>query len=92
MGVALDERLAGGDALSGARQAPGIAAALGSRALEADAFQTTACWWLSLAALVGMGLNGLLGWWWADPAAGFVIAGLVVKEGLEAWRGEHDCC
>lgn len=68
------------------------AAALGSRALEADAFQTTACWWLSLAALIGMALNGLLGWWWADPAAAFVIVALIVKEGLEAWRGEHDCC
>lgn len=68
------------------------AAALGSRALEADAFQTTACWWLSVAALVGLTLNGAFGWWWADPAAAFVIAGLVVKEGLEAWEGEHDCC
>lgn len=68
------------------------AAALGSRALAADAFQTTACWWLSLAALVGMTLNGALEWWWADPVAAFVIAGLVVKEGKEAWEGEHDCC
>ena len=68
------------------------AVALGSRALEADAFQTTACWWLSLAALVGVTLNGALGWWWADPIAAFVIAGLVVKEGKEAWEGDHDCC
>lgn len=65
---------------------------LGSRAMEADAFQTTACWWLSLAALVGIGLNGVFGWWWADPLAAFVISGLVVKEGLEAWAGKDDCC
>ena len=69
-----------------------VASELGSRAMEADAVQTTACWWLSLAALVGIGLNGLLGWWWADPAAALVIAGLVVKEGRDAWRGESDCC
>lgn len=69
-----------------------VARELGSRAMEADAFQTTACWWLSLATLVGVGLNGLLGWWWADPIAGFVIAGFVVKEGREAWKGEQDCC
>lgn len=69
-----------------------VARELGSRAMEADAFQTTACWWLSLAALVGIGLNGLLGWWWADPIAGAVIACLVVKEGREAWKGEQDCC
>lgn len=68
-----------------------VARQLGSRAMEADAFQTTACWWLSLATLVGVGLNGLLGWWWADPVVAFVIAGLVVKEGWLAWKGE-DCC
>ncbi|WP_438027025.1 cation transporter [Sorangium sp. So ce233] len=65
---------------------------LGSRAMEADAFQTTACVWLSLATLAGIGLNGALGWWWADPIAALVVALLVVKEGVEAWRGERDCC
>lgn len=69
-----------------------VARDLGSRAMEADAFQTTACWWLSIAALVGLGLNGALGWWWADPVAGLVIAGLVVKEGRDAWSGENPCC
>jgi divalent metal cation (Fe/Co/Zn/Cd) transporter len=69
-----------------------LAIRLGSRALEADAFQTTACWWLSIAALIGVGLNGAFSWWWADPLAACVIAVLVAKEGLEAWRGEHDCC
>jgi cation diffusion facilitator family transporter len=64
---------------------------LGSRSLEADAFQTTACWWLSLAALVGIGLNAALSWWWADPAAAVVISLLIIHEGREAWRGE-DCC
>ncbi len=69
-----------------------VAAELESRAMEADAFQTTACWWLSLAALVGVGANGLLGWWWADPGAALLIAGLIAKEGRHAWSGEHDCC
>jgi divalent metal cation (Fe/Co/Zn/Cd) transporter len=68
-----------------------LARELGSEALEADAFQTTACWWLSVAALVGVGLNGLLGWWWADPVAALVIAVLVVREGREAWNGKA-CC
>ena len=68
-----------------------LAYQLGSEALEADAFQTTACWWLSVAALVGVGLNGLLGWWWADPVAALVIATLVVREGREAWNGKA-CC
>jgi divalent metal cation (Fe/Co/Zn/Cd) transporter len=67
------------------------AAALGSRALEADAFQTTACWWLSLITLSGVGLNTLAGWWWADPVAALAMTWFLVREGREAWRGE-DCC
>lgn len=67
------------------------AATLNSRAMAADAFQTTACWWLSVAALCGLGLNASFGWWWADPVAALVMAALIVREGREAWRGEH-CC
>lgn len=65
--------------------------AIGSRALEADAFQTTACFWLSVITLSGMALNALFGAWWADPLAAIGVAIFVVKEGREAWRGD-DCC
>jgi len=75
--------------LAGAKRR--LARELGSEALAADAFQTTACWWLSVAALVGVGLNGLLGWWWADPLAALVIAVLIAREGREAWKGRA-CC
>jgi divalent metal cation (Fe/Co/Zn/Cd) transporter len=68
------------------------AAALGSRALEADAFQTTACWWLSLSALAGTGVNALWGFWWADPAAALAMTWFIAKEGREAWRGEDCAC
>ena len=66
------------------------AVALGSRALEADSFQTTACWWLSVITLAGIGLNALFGWWWADPVAALGMIYFLVSEGREAWRGE-DC-
>ena len=66
------------------------AIALGSRAMQADAFQTTACWWLSLAVLAGVGLNTLFGLWWADPIAALVIPVFLLREGREAWAG-HDC-
>ncbi len=64
---------------------------LGSRALEADAFQTTACWWLSVLTLSGIGLNAAFGWWWADPVAALAMTYFLIREGTEAWRGE-DCC
>lgn len=66
------------------------AIALGSRAMQADAFQTTACWWLSLAVLAGVGLNTLFGLWWADPVAALVIPVFLLREAREAWEGE-DC-
>jgi divalent metal cation (Fe/Co/Zn/Cd) transporter len=59
--------------------------ALGNRTLIADSAETVFCASTSAATLLGVGLNAALGWWWADPAAGFVIAALAVKEGLEAW-------
>jgi cation diffusion facilitator family transporter len=64
--------------------------ALGSRALIADWMQTLACWYLSLVALTGLVFNAVLGWWWADPLAALGIAVLLVREGLEAVRGEED--
>ncbi len=69
-----------------------IAIALGSRALEADAFQTTACFWLSIITLGGLALNALFGWWWADPVAALGMTWFIGREGLEAWRGEECEC
>jgi divalent metal cation (Fe/Co/Zn/Cd) transporter len=74
-----------------ARAKQAAASALDSRAMTADAFQTTACFWLSLSALVGVGLNAALGWWWADPAAALVMTVFVVREAMEAWR-DDPCC
>jgi divalent metal cation (Fe/Co/Zn/Cd) transporter len=65
---------------------------LGSRALAADSFQTTACFWLSLITLVGIAANAALGWWWADPVAALAMTWFLVSEGREAWRGEECGC
>lgn len=69
-----------------ARAKRSAAGGLGSRALEADSFQTTACFWLSLITLGGIALNAALGWWWADPAAAIGMTCFIVSEGREAWR------
>jgi len=71
-----------------ARAKLGVAATLGSRALRADAHETIVCAWLSATTLLGLGLNAVLGWWWADPVAALAMLPLIVREGLEAWRGE----
>jgi divalent metal cation (Fe/Co/Zn/Cd) transporter len=66
---------------------------LGSSATVSEAGQNMICAYLSLALLVGLLANALAGWWWADPVAALVIAGIAAKEGVESWRGERcDCC
>ena len=65
--------------------------ALGSNAVVADGTQTLLCTYLSAVLLGGLVLNATLGWGWADPIAGLVIAAVAVKEGRQAWRGEG-CC
>jgi divalent metal cation (Fe/Co/Zn/Cd) transporter len=64
---------------------------LGSASAVADSKQTLLCTYLSGVLLAGLLLNSLFGWFWADPLAGLVIAGLAVKEGRDAWRGDS-CC
>jgi hypothetical protein len=57
----------------------------------ADSKQTLLCTYLSAVLLVGLAVNSLFGWWWADPIAALVIAAVAVKEGREAGRGDI-CC
>ena len=61
---------------------------LGSATAVADSKQTLICTYLSGAVLVGLVLNSLFGWWWADAVAGLVIAVFAIREGIEAWRGD----
>ena len=65
---------------------------LGSNAVVADSTQTLLCTYLSAVLLAGLVLNATLGWSWADPIAGLVIAAVAIREGLEAWRGEGCAC
>jgi divalent metal cation (Fe/Co/Zn/Cd) transporter len=67
---------------------------LGSQALQADATETTLCVWLSAILLAGLGLNALVGWWWADPVAALGVVYVAGREGVENWRAERvdDCC
>lgn len=64
---------------------------LGSSTAVADSKQTLLCTYLSGVLLLGLVLNALFGWSWADPVVALVIAAVAVKEGRTAWRGEH-CC
>jgi divalent metal cation (Fe/Co/Zn/Cd) transporter len=68
-----------------------VAHAINSSALMADSKQTELCTYLSAILLGGLLLNALLGWWWADPVAALVMVPIIVKEGIEALRGET-CC
>jgi divalent metal cation (Fe/Co/Zn/Cd) transporter len=64
---------------------------LHSSATKSEGRQNMLCAYLSVALLVGLGGNAMLGAWWLDPVAALVIAGVAVREGRESWRGES-CC
>ena len=75
-----------------ARAKRSVAAGLGSPALTADSRQTDLCAYLSAILLVGLGLNALLGWWWADPAAALAMVPIMVYEARRSWRGDSCAC
>lgn len=72
-----------------------VAQQMGSRALTADAKQTSLCAYLSVIALAGVALNAFLGWWWADPVAALAMTPIILREGFEGIRakpGAGDVC
>jgi len=66
-------------------------AGLGSASLRADARQNLACAFLSLALLVGLGLNYVAGLWQADPIIGLIIGAVLVREGYSTLKEEKLC-
>lgn len=63
-----------------------------SNSLVADSKQTLACTFMSVALLLGLGLNYLIGFWQADPIVGFIIVAFLAREGYEALRAQKLCC
>ena len=71
-----------------------IGVELGTRSITADSQQTMACVYLSAIVLVGLSLNALFGWWWADPVAALGVVAFLIHEGREALEADHvdECC
>ncbi len=44
---------------------------------------------LAAAVLLGLVLNSALGWWWADPAAGYVLVYYALRETREIFAARH---
>jgi len=65
-----------------------VAARLNSRALVADSRQTDLCAYLSGILFVGLILNALFGWWWADSIAAILMVPIITREGIEALKGD----
>ena len=64
---------------------------MGSVATKGEGAQNLLCAYMAAALLVGLAGNAVLGLWWLDPAAALAIAGLALREGMEAWGGDS-CC
>jgi len=59
---------------------------LGNRVLITEGRVTLVDGILACSVLVGIALNGVFGWWWADPVAGLVIVVYAVREAVQIFR------
>jgi len=75
-----------------ARSKRRVARELKSPAMKADSRQTDLCAVLSAILLSGLGLNAILGWWWADPVAALAMVPVIVLEARRTWRGDSCAC
>jgi divalent metal cation (Fe/Co/Zn/Cd) transporter len=66
-----------------------LANGLNSAALHAESRETQVCAWLSVALLIGLGANFVLGLWWVDPAIAVGMAVYIAREGLEAFNTQE---
>ena len=57
-----------------------------NKVITAQADQTWLSNYLSISLLMGLGVNALFGWWWADPAIAMLLAGYAIYEGIESWN------
>jgi len=64
--------------------------ALDNQVLQTEARVTLVDAYLAGSVLLGLVLNTLFRWWWADPLAGLVIVFYGFREGYHAWREAQD--
>jgi divalent metal cation (Fe/Co/Zn/Cd) transporter len=64
-------------------------AALGNPVLRAEGRVTMVDGILATAVLCGLVLDAALGWWWADPVAGFVLVFYAARECRAIFAVEH---
>jgi divalent metal cation (Fe/Co/Zn/Cd) transporter len=69
-----------------------LADEIGSAATKGEGRQNMLCAYLAGALLLGLLGNAAFGAWWLDPVVGLLIAGVAVREGVEAWKGEGCAC
>ena len=70
-----------------------IATRMQSRSLRAEAMESLFCDLQDLTIIVGLGLNSLFSWWWADPVSALFLVPFFIKEGRENLSGHchgHD--
>jgi len=63
--------------------------ALGNPVLRTEGRVTMIDGILAAAVLAGLVLNAGLGWWWADPAAGYVLVYYAAREVREIFTAHH---
>jgi len=68
-----------------------LAERLDSAPLQSEASMTFLDGVLAAGTMLGLALNALVGWWWADPAAALLVGLAAANEARENWEeaGDH---
>jgi divalent metal cation (Fe/Co/Zn/Cd) transporter len=76
-----------------AREKRRLSSSTGSAALRADAAESALCAYLSIIALLGLGIHAIWHIAWADPVAALVVTPIILYEAREVMRGKAcGCC
>ena len=67
-----------------------IAARIDSGALRGDAASSLTCGYMAGAVLLGLLLNALFHWWWAEDVAALVFLIFLAQETREAFKEAHE--
>ena len=67
-----------------------VAERLESAPLQSEATMTLLDGFLATATLIGLALNALIGWWWADPTAALIVAVAAANEARENWEAASE--
>ena len=69
-----------------------LAVRLEMSSLASESAQTSLCGYLSIILLASLVIYRITGWWWVDAVSSLAMLPIIVREGMESFRGKPCGC